>query len=44
MASRLALDLGLHVDPSSHVNAGTMTRETARARTAAYRGTYVVEQ
>lgn len=44
MASRLALDLGLHIDTTAHVKAGKMTEEVARARTAAFQGTYVVDQ
>lgn len=44
MASRLALDLGLHVDTTAHVRAGSITKEVAKARTMAYHGIYVVEQ
>jgi hypothetical protein len=44
MASRLALDLGLHFDGTLQVQAGTMTVDVARARRATFHGTYIIDQ
>ena len=44
MASRLALDLGLHVDTTIHVREGKMTAQVARARQVAFWGTYIIDQ
>jgi len=44
MATRLALDLGLHIDTSAFVLAGKMTTKISRARRMAFWGTYLNDQ
>ncbi|KAK9427073.1 hypothetical protein V1505DRAFT_359151 [Lipomyces doorenjongii] len=44
MASRLALDLGLHIGTAAHVAEGKMTPEVARARQVAFWGTYIIDE
>jgi len=44
MATRLALDLGLHIDTSALVLAGKMTTKISRARRMAFWGTYLNDQ
>lgn len=44
MATRMAYNLGLHVDPSKWVESGHLTEEDASIRSIAWWGCYMVEK
>ncbi|CAH0054486.1 unnamed protein product [Clonostachys solani] len=44
MATRLAFDLGLHVDPTPYVSSGKMASEEARVRSVTFWGTFATDR